>query len=470
MPATNKVLLIYCGTKSKLPRIPYGLLELASFIRDKGYKPEILDARIQDYLSFNPSNYLCIGLSCMTGAGLKIAMEISQYSKSKNKSIPVIWGGNHVSAEPQSITEPFIDAIVVGEGEKAFIKILKEIQSNKFKGGIYEQELIDMNELGLPAYDLINLNRYLDRNDLSYSPTRGCPHKCIFCYVENFHKRKWRSKSVKKTVEEIHEIVNKYNPGKLKFDIGDNFFANKQYALDVCKGITDLNIKWASTCRVDYLAAFTEEEMKIIKDSGCWALQLGCESGNQEILNYIQKGITPEQSKIAVKKCVAHGILATVNFVIGFPNETKRQRMDTLDLYDTLANLGGSMIGIFVLYPFAGTKFYRDAIKLGYKPPANINEWVNIELKREKLPWHGKIAGELQTISTISRFKYFITQIKYMPKRDIENKIGLPMWAVSFGIIPFKISAALRWKYRFFKGGYEWLLFKIILKHFVDVS
>ena len=466
------VLLCYSGEPSKLPRLPLSLLALAAYIRKYGYNPTILDTRITRWITndytypFEKFDIICIG--SMTGHDLNPGMHISQYIKKYNPKIPIIWGGQHVSAT--KIKERYMDAIIVGEGEKALLTALKDLEKGQLKER-YEQEIEDMDNLPFPAYDLVDIKNYLDgKEDIGYEPSRGCTSECSFCYVNYFHHRKWRSKSPDKIINEIELIKEKYNPKKIKL-VGDNFFANKKQALEVCKRLK--GIQWSSTIRIDYLANFTDEEMQVLKDSGCWLLALGAESGSLKTLKKIKKGITPEQTLIAAEKCSRYGILPVFSMMIGIPGEEWEDILQTLNLYDKIEKIKGTETnGLFIYFPYYGTELYDEAIKLGFEPPKNIHEWADEKLLTRKLPWHGKMGPSLETISKISRFKYFIKHMKYFSKESIRKKLGalgITWWVAQLGLIPFKVSASIRWKSRFFKLGYEWNIFFWMLSFFSEV-
>ena len=467
----KKILLVKSGEKSNLPRVPLEILELASWIRKNGYEPTILDTRITNWITndwtFPFEEYLTICISSYTGPDLKEGIHISQYVKKYYPKIPIIWGGHYVSSEPeQAINNNYIDAIVVGEGEIALLNILKSIENKTFKKGVYYQEIIDMDKLDITAYDLVNINNYLDgkSGEVSYPPTRGCFNRCRFCYNLNFHKQKHRRKSIDKIISEIEKLKGMYHPKKIKL-VGDNFFANKKQALDLLKKLKD--IKWSSTIRIDCLSRFTDEEMQILKDSGCWLLALGAESGSQKILDYLHKDITPEQTLIVAEKCSRYGILPVFSMMIGIPGEEWEDVLQTLDLYDRIDKIKGTETnGLFIFDFYNGVPIYDEAEKWGYKKPSSIEEWSNIKLLSIKRPWHDKMGPSLETISKISRFKYFYKHMKYFSKESVKRKTGLPNWLIMLGIIPFRISAFIRWKLRFFKLGYEWnLFFKMLSKY-----
>lgn len=464
----KKVLLIYCGEKSRMPHFPLSVMALASYIRKFGYEPEICDLRLNQEVDFFPKP-LCVCFSAMSGPDLKSGIETAKWVKGKYPDIPIIWGGHHASALPeQTLKEDYVDAVIIGEGEKAILNCLQDIEKGKLKE-VYNQELIDMNELDMPAYDLIDIEKYLDyKNEWSYEVARGCPFRCRFCYVHYFHGRKWRAKSVEKIVKEISYLVDRYKIKKLKF-IGDNFFVDKKMALEVCMQIAPFNLKWSSSMRIDQVYNFSDEEMKIIKESGCTMILAGIESGSEEILEYMQKDITIKQAIEAVKKCMRFGIIPFTAFMIGVPGENRQQIMKTLDMYDQVEKLGALISSVFVYGPYPGTPMYKDSIKMGYTPPSKLEDWADLQPRRYRLPWHGKMGQELETITRISRFKFFIRHMNSIKKEDMKKKTGIPMWMIKSGILPFRVLGYLRWKYRFFKYDHDFRLFFNILKHYTEV-
>lgn len=459
----KKVYLIYSGEESRKPRIPLSLLALASWLKKYGYEPEIYDLRLKEEVDFLPKP-LCVCFSAMTGPDLKPGIEMAKWVKNKYPEIPIIFGGHHVSATKKR--EEFMDSIIIGEGELALLKCIKDIEKGELKQ-TYNQKIIDLNLLDVPSYDLINFDDYF-MEEFEYECSRGCPCACTFCYVEYFHYRRWRTKKAEKIINEIKLLHKKYNFKKIKF-MGDNFFVNKKIVLEVCEGIKDLNLKWSSTCRADYFENFNDKEMLLLKDSGCWMLQIGLESGSQEMLDYLQKGITVQQSIYAVKRCVEYGILPLTSFVIGIPNETWQQLNQTLNLYDKVWKLGSEVNGVFILHPYIGTRYYEDTVKLGFKAPQSIDDWADLQLRRIKLPWHGGRSSDLETITKISRFKFFIKHLSSFSKESIKQKTGVPMSLIKLGILPFRAFAFLRWKFRFFKAGYDFKLFFYVLGKFTEI-
>jgi len=474
---SKKILLIYAGKKANVPRFPISCMALAAYLREHKYSPEILDLRINpNFENIDFNQYLCVGISTETGEALKYAIKISKHIKKINPELPIIWGGHHASFHPEeTLDNPYIDCIVKNEGEQALLNSIKDIEKDSLKGclkKIYEEKFIDIEKLPLAAYELVDIQKYSDAIEgFGYESSRGCPHRCKFCYANLFHRSKWRSKSVKKTTKEIENLVNIYKTKKIRF-LEDNFFVNKKRALEIAESFIKrkLNIEWTATIRFDYLSTYKQEELKLLKESGYWVAILGAESGSQKTLDFITKDITTKQIEVGVKKCLDASLMTQISFMAGFPTETKEEVLETLNFYDKIVNFDKKHVevnGIFIFCPYPGTDLYQIAINHGYKPPKTLEEWGEWQFNNlRNVNWlKKKYRKYLQNISLISRFKYFTHRINFSEKEYIDKKFKLnPLTKIAFkAFIKFYVtSAEFRWKRRLFNYAPEWWVYEKI--------
>lgn len=489
----KKILLIYPGEKTILPRFPVSVLALASYLRKNGFESEILDTRIENYIGKDYSKYLFIGISSQSGEQLSSAIEVAKYIKRNFKDIILVLGGVHVSFFPeQSIKSNLVDIVVRFEGEVPLLSIASALIEKKSiynisgttvikEGKIInnpEPPLIDMENLDVPAYDLIDYNKYSDSIEyFNYESSRGCPHRCKFCYVHSFHNRKWREKSVKKTLDEIEFLWKKYKFKKFEF-LEDNFFVDRKRVRGICKGLIERNIKikWTSLCRADYLAKENDDFFQLLKNSGCDNLGIGVESGSQRMLDTIYKDITLEQIITSTKKCVAFGIMPVMSFMIGIPGETKKDIYQTIDFYKKLMKISKNIEinGIFIYAPYPGTPIYDIAVKAGYKPYTCLEDWTKWRYNdiRNSSPWLSKSRRkEVEIISIIARFKYFVHRLEYYSKeykqKKLKTKFNLFIYSLTIPILGF--LADLRWKRHFFRFAIEWKIFEKVRDRFFKI-
>ena len=133
-------------------------------------------------------------------------------------------------------------------------------------------------------------------------------------------------------------MKKKYGIKAIKF-LESNFFVNKDRVRELCQAMIDekLDLKWTTDCRADYFSKQIDEDLlKLVKESGCVGLFIGIESGSPKILDLIKKDITREQAIKAAKMCRKYDIVPFFAFMMGFPGETRKDVMLTVDLMKKL--------------------------------------------------------------------------------------------------------------------------------------
>ena len=467
----NKVLLVYAGEEARLPRLPTNLVVLAAYIREHNFEPYIFDTRVGSKLP-DLEDFLAVGISAMT-VGVKYGIDVAKKIKINYPNLKIIWGGPHVTFFPeQSLESKYVDGVVMREGEEGFLEVLKAMKENKPYDKIIDKEFMDLEKLPFPAYDLIDMSKYASVNDgFNYESSRGCVNRCSFCYVHLFHKRRWRAKSVKKVLDEIERIIKEYKIKKLLF-VEDNVFVDKKRILDIAQGFLDrnFNIEWEAMVRADYLAKYTKDEMRLLKESGWWNAAIGGESGSERMLKLITKDITREDIKKAVLNCLDVGVQPQVSFIMGIPGEKEEDRIITMDFYDELKRLTSNpedveLNAFFIYTPYPGTPLYEKAIELGYEAPKTFEEWADWKFSDIKnVPWIDyKLRRKLETISIIVRFWFYLDRIKHFSKEYQKQKLNIGVLGkilMKIGIPLLKVSARLRWDNRFFYFPYEWDIFR----------
>ena len=488
----NKVLLIFPGDKENKPRCPFSILVLASYLKKKNIDVKILDTRIKSYTNFNFEDYCLIGISAKTGEQVSSALKICKHIK-KNTNIPIVWGGPHATFFPeQTCKSKYADFVIRSEGEETLYELTKAIinktEYDNIKGLTYKKDykiisnvdrpFMDMNKLDLPAFDLVNLNDYQDKiGHIIIETSRGCPHRCSFCYIHLFHKYKWRVKSIDKVIKEIKTIIEQYNIQKF-FICDDNFFVDKNRVIDFCKTVKNekLNLEIVTSARANYLARYNDNELQIIKDAGIKFISIGAESGSERILNLIKKDITKEDILQSAINCTKYNIIPIYSFVIGTPHEKKKDLYETIDSYNKLKAISPlvEINGIYIFTPYPGTPIYEEAIKLGYKPEESLEGWAKWSFSNPtNLPWlKKKKKHKLEVISKIALFWFIKNRFNSYGKEFKRKKLGKTYINIIWDIGSFILDqdAKIRFEKKWFSFGYEWIIFGYISeKYFKSV-
>ncbi len=336
-------------------------------------KKEVI-SRVKDY---KPD---VIGITAMTHEVIQASRIASQLKK--QLKIPVVIGGPHVTALPERTLEEFpdFDYGIFGEGEKTFLELLKHLQQGTelklsnikglvFRNGegnicINEQRLFltstELDALPYPAFHYYYgkyPNTLTDGQSYPMISSRGCPYHCAFCM--KVLGSKIRRRSAHNICREIEYAVSTYGIHKIDF-LDDIFLSNSQETRNILQLMIEREIpkqiKWTALSRVNLV---NPELIALAKKAGCYRLGLGIESGDNEILKAIGKGITVEQAKRAVRIIKEGGISSTTYFILGHPNETRQTIRKTVDLSIEL-NTDITVVGLMVPYP--GTKIFDMAL------------------------------------------------------------------------------------------------------------
>ena len=299
----------YISERYRGIQYPTGLYKIATFCKND-YKVIVLDQRIHpntvptiSKIIEDNDNVLCLGLSVMTGDQITSAINIS---KEMHEQVKIVWGGMHPSILPgQVIEKDFVDFVIIGEGEEAFLNLLKYLDKQNVNKNLFLSKnnnnlkynyIKDINNVAFIDFEKYSiLKEYFVKRDgfkraFTLETSRGCPHNCFFCH-NSAHKSPYRFISAKNVIEIINSLTMKYEFDGLIFQ-EDNFFANKTRIMGILNYLkTRGDIGWKANSRVDYFVKFINDQkfMEILIQSGCKVLQFGIESGSKKILEMINK-------------------------------------------------------------------------------------------------------------------------------------------------------------------------------------
>jgi anaerobic magnesium-protoporphyrin IX monomethyl ester cyclase len=369
---------------------PLGLANLAAITQSQGYHTEIIDP-LPSQLSqreiiekIRKAQPRWVGFTA-TAVSIHKAAELAGILKRSAPEIITIIGGPQLTALPEEMMEefPHFDLGVVGEGEQTILELLNCLQEGgnpKEINGLVIREngelkltksreyIKDLDQLPLPAWDLLpdirkhyqpapfNCRRFPASSILT---SRGCPGKCTFCDLSVF-KNSCRSFSAEYVVEMIRVLRNNYGIWEISIH-DDNFLMFRQRLVKLCDLLIKQgwNLSWSCNGRVDQV---TPEILGLIHRAGCWQIGYGIESGSEEILERIKKGINLEQITRAVRWTREAGIRVRGYFMLGCPGETRETIMKTISFAKTS---GVNDFQITYFTPFPGSESFRDAERYG---------------------------------------------------------------------------------------------------------
>lgn len=368
---------------------PHGLCNLAAVCLKENISVEILDVpalglsyekTVKTILSKSPK---CVGITAVT-ISVHNAAKLAQMLKTADSKIVTILGGPHLTALPSETMRKFpaFDIGVIGEGEITIIELIKTLNQkqppDKIKGIIFRKNgtlavnparefIKNLDELPLPAWELLpDMKKYRPAAasckrlpSTSIITTRGCTGKCTFCDRSGFGES-IRGHSAEYIIKIISHLQEKYSVRDIRI-MDDNFILFRSKITKVCELLKEkkIDISWSCLARVDMVNL---ETLKMVREAGCWQIAYGLESGSQGILDLLNKNITLDQIKKAVRLTKEAKIKTLGYFMVGNPKETEETVAATQRLIEEL-DLDDIKITFFTPYP--GSKIFQTAKQYG---------------------------------------------------------------------------------------------------------
>ena len=463
--------------------LPLALMSIAAWLRrgdEYGDRIRILDMNIRRLSAGDFAEAGIVGITAITGHQIRYGLQAARLAREANPDALIVWGGVHPSLLPeQTIAHDLADIVAVGEGERPFERIVEAHFNNRpladipgtcvldDKGSAVftpSDGFIDMNDLPLPAYDLVDVGEYRGIvYQFYYQSSRGCPFRCGFCYNTAFSGRKWRAKSAVKVVDELSYLCGKY--GVVNFAmVDDEFFIDVRRAEAVFKKIVDRKIRCGmiASCRLDIVRKFSDESLSIMKKAGVVQIFFGAESGSDKTLEYICKDITREDIIEGARIVANAGIRPVLSFMSGFPGETSRMFEDTLDVIRELWALHPLVMvnGIFPFNAYPGTTLYGESVGLGLEVPVKLDDWGSWTFQYEPdNPWlDSGMRRRIQIVFYIVRFKYYLTRY------EDRYRDGIRVRLLRLLVLPLSLSAKIRMSRQWFWFAWEWRLFALLVR------
>ena len=391
-------LFITSPTNYDNPHPPYYFMYLAGYLRSKGLSVKILDIKkrgsnyadtvITETLRQTPSRF--VGLAGFH-SDYPTIMRFGHIVKHVRRHTTLLVGNAHPTIDPQDFIfkgSPF-DVAVIGEGEETCWDLHNwknesgkiNNQLNNIKGIAYQipdenkfvvtepRSFLDIKDLPMPAYNLIDMEWYLRPQKLIIRrihtsvicifASRGCPFNCDFCAANTVWKantgRACRLKRVDDVINEIQYLKQTYNIDFF-YLFDDTFGMDKKWMRSWFEAKTWLNrLPYATQTRADIC---TEEMIKGLKETGCIQVDIGVEAGTQRLLNRVNKKITLDQIRQVFSWCRKYKIRSFATMLLNLPDENEEDLKATYQFIKDIKPSAGVIFGITTPYP--GTKIYEN--------------------------------------------------------------------------------------------------------------
>jgi anaerobic magnesium-protoporphyrin IX monomethyl ester cyclase len=393
----TSVLLIYPFFKPRRDRSvfrfpPLGVSYLAASLMQAGHDVQLIDCtflkREQALEKAMKAKAEVVGIYCMVTM-LEDSLQFAEALRGQSRLL--VAGGPLPTRDPEPFLEKF-DVVVRGEGEQTMLELLsayekssglsavaglayRETTSLPSRGNIFftanRAFTKELDKIPFPARELLPNESYIQYAKKKYGfsittvmSTRGCPYRCEFCSNVVFGGS-YRERSPQNVVDEVEAALAL---GYERISFADDVFTmKKDRVIGICREIRKrgLNFQWECLGRVDALDAVTAREMKA---AGCTRIFFGIESGNEKMLEVMNKKITLEQARQAVTAAHLAGLQVGAFFIVCYPGDTDETVLETLH-FTTCLPL--DYLGLSMPYPLPGTELYKrtkNRIKRDWRP------------------------------------------------------------------------------------------------------
>ena len=406
---------------------PMNLLYLATALRGAGIGVKIVDANAvkmwdeelaETCREYDPG---LIGVPIYTEIQASVHRMMTALHAA-DPSARFVFGGPHASALPEDTLDRFqmVDFILRGEAEHSLVKLCEALQGrmplDQVPGLVrrgddghietpQQKANKDLDKLGFPARDLVAdvyekkkyyslLVRHKPVDTLVTS--RGCPFACNFCYNQN---HTYRCRSTDHVMEEILSVLDR-GIRDIEF-LDDTFTFRREHAMAVFNAVIreKLPISFRIKSRVDVV---DEELLATAKKAGVYLVAYGTESGDEEMLQRMNKRTTAAENERAIRLTKQAGIQCHTSWIFGYPGETPESIQNTINM---IVRTKPTTAQIAMLRPYPQTVVYREAQDAGtlmgeWSVESDAYPWV-------KLPWTETRADLEQYVQKAMRRVYY---------------------------------------------------------------
>lgn len=358
--------------------MPLGCLYVTASLQRHGFDVEFRDYQFADSDTPQNPDHLArfldgaadvVGVGCLVDFLPTVILALERF-KQENPGTTLVLGGPGPSDSPEALLEafPWIDVVVVGEGEITSVELLERLVGDGGRGlesvaGIVYRDgtrivtnpprprIRDLDSLPFPHPLGVDLSRYTMANVMS---SRGCPFECTFCDVTQLWNRTTTYRSVGDVLAEL-EALHRLGFRQVSLQ-DDNFTVHRKRIRELVSraaGRDDLP-RWSCLGRVDLV---DRELLEAMRDGGCRGIFFGVESGSDAMLRGIMKKTTVAIARRAVEMSLDY-LSVKSYFIWGFPDETLEDLSRTLLLMGYFDSLGAAT-PITLLAPLPQSILYR---------------------------------------------------------------------------------------------------------------
>ncbi len=491
----KRILLFNPKSGNRKYRVPNSIMNIAASVEGR-YDWVIVDGNRENHVYDAIAAYLrkgdirYIGFTVMPGPQLKQAIPLAKKIKSNFPDTIMIWGGYFPSNHYKNVLDSgYVDFVINGPGDHAFPLLVDALENNTpyelIKNLVYrsghdiiknaKQDLIEQDTLPPLPYDKLDRfypmekylgKTYLGNKTLAYHSSIGCPFTCGFCAVVPIYEARWKAKSASLVYKDIKYIKDKWGADAIEFH-DNNFFVSEKRSIEFAKLIKAEKMVWWGEGRIDTLDKYSDASLALMRESGCKMIFFGAETGNNKILQQMDKGGTQtgEQIEKFAARIKRFDIIPEYSFVLGTPGSTPGEVMEQIDFdiafIKKIKSINPDTEIIIYTYspvPTEGSDLYNRVLAEGFRFPQQLEDWINpawenFDLRKNPLtPWlEPAMIQKIKNFETVLNGYYpTVSDIRLTHiKRSLVKFISGMRYKMGFYQYPYEIKLLHRlWKYR----------------------
>ena len=440
------------------PYPPLGLLYISAWLEKNGFENKVFDSTFSTKVALrkNLEGYRPDIVALYTNLLTKInVLAIIDFVKSSPalQNTLVIVGGPDVTYNIENYLNAGADLVVIGEGEQTMLEITHEFKKGTLcwksvagvafvlpDGSVFKtagrEKIKDIDIFPIPNRTKIDLGKYLSvwqshhgKSAISVSTQRGCPYTCRWCSTA-VYGQSYRRRSAKSVIDELELLRKQYSPDQIWF-VDDVFTVRHKWIEAFHQEVLSRNVIIPFEC-ITRAERLNEEILKKLRESGCFRIWIGAESGSQKVLDAMDRRADVNAVQTMIRKTREVGIEAGTFIMLGYPGETEKDILQTLDY---LKASNPDLATYTLSYPIKGTMLYQ-------------------EVERhftEKLNWQKSTDRDIDFKRTYSR-KYYRYALPWLMKsfelfknQKIGNRFSLDIlklylstWVLRLGMLIYR--------------------------------
>jgi anaerobic magnesium-protoporphyrin IX monomethyl ester cyclase len=399
---------------------PLGLAYVARAVLDLGHEIEVVDAVGDGLEQFRlwsgphrsmlrgldfgeivrrvPERTDVIGVSAMFSNAWGPTRELLLRLRAAHPRARIVLGGEHATACHRYVLDtcPAVDYCVLGEGERSFSALLDALERGgppPLSAGLASREgggdggpilqvapgrrrprIRDIGSIAAPAWSQFPIEAYVSGGfnhgvqrgrTMPILASRGCPYQCAFCSSPNMWTTRWQVREPADVLAEMKQYIERYRVNDFAFyDL--TAIVKRRWIVDFCRLLIqeDLAITWQlpSGTRSEAIDA---EVAQLLFRSGCRNMNYAPESGSPGVLERVKKRIVIPRLLESIRAALTAGIEVKVNIILGFPDESPRELLETYRFLARLGAMGVDAVSVFPFCPYPGSELFDHLVRRG---------------------------------------------------------------------------------------------------------